>query len=97
MAEEELTEDYPKSELVFMSSNADIDINSLPNEILEYILSLTSPYCDLKSTLQVCKRWYDITKGNTANFFISVPGFIVFYTSYMESVSYFWFADHSFG
>lgn len=76
MADEELKEDNSKSELVYISSDIDTDINSLPNEILEYILSLTSPYCDLKSTLQVCKRWYNVTKGNAANFSFSVLCFV---------------------
>jgi F-box-like len=63
MADDELEEDYTENDLVHMSSDTSTDINSLPNEILEYILSLLSPYCDLKSTLQVCKRWYIVTKG----------------------------------
>jgi len=45
-------------------SNAEgVSIDCVPDEILEYILSLTSPYCDLKSALQVSKRWYSVVKS----------------------------------
>ncbi|KAL7646318.1 UNVERIFIED_CONTAM: hypothetical protein RMT77_003227 [Armadillidium vulgare] len=35
-----------------------IQINDLPQEILEYILYFVSPYDDLKSCRLVCQRWY---------------------------------------
>jgi len=38
-------------------------IDCVPDEILEYILSLTSPYCDFKSALLVSKRWYFIIRS----------------------------------
>ena len=38
-------------------------IDCIPDEILEYILSLTSPYCDFKSALLVSKRWYSIIRS----------------------------------
>ncbi|CAL4068405.1 unnamed protein product [Meganyctiphanes norvegica] len=34
-------------------------IDDLPEEILEFILCLVSPYNDLRSCMQVCQRWYD--------------------------------------
>lgn len=40
----------------------EVSIDCIPDEILEYILSLTSPYCDFKSALQVSKRWCSVTK-----------------------------------
>ncbi|CAH1395811.1 unnamed protein product [Nezara viridula] len=33
-------------------------INDLPNELLEYIISLLPPYQDLENCMVVCKRWY---------------------------------------
>ncbi|KAK3869686.1 hypothetical protein Pcinc_025023 [Petrolisthes cinctipes] len=38
-------------------------INDLPEEILEYILCLISPYNDLRSCRQVCQRWYTCCQG----------------------------------
>lgn len=35
-----------------------IGINDLPNEILEYIISLLPPYKDLENCMVVCKRWH---------------------------------------
>ena len=32
-------------------------ISDIPEEILEYILSLLSPYRDLKSAMRVCRLW----------------------------------------
>jgi len=43
-------------------------IDCIPDEILEHILSLTSPYCDFKSALQVSKRWYSVTKSMSLKF-----------------------------
>jgi len=43
-------------------------IDCIPDEILEIILSLTSPYCDFKSALQVSKRWYSVTKSMSLKF-----------------------------
>ena len=40
-------------------------IDCIPDEILEYILSLTSPYCDFKSALLVSKRWYSIIRSTS--------------------------------
>ncbi|KAK0073487.1 hypothetical protein PV325_009641 [Microctonus aethiopoides] len=37
-------------------------INSLPDEILEYILNLIPPYKDLTLCTVVCKRWYHAVK-----------------------------------
>ena len=39
-------------------------INLIPDEILEYILSLLLPYDDLKSSMEVCSRWHRIVHGN---------------------------------
>ncbi|KAJ1520014.1 hypothetical protein ONE63_004244 [Megalurothrips usitatus] len=36
------------------------NINELPDEVLEYIFSLVSPYKDLKECMIVCKRWHGI-------------------------------------
>ncbi|XP_063849424.1 F-box only protein 42-like [Scylla paramamosain] len=38
-------------------------INDLPEEILEYILCLISPYNDLRNCRQVCQRWYTCCQG----------------------------------
>lgn len=38
-------------------------IDVLPDEILEYILSLIPPYKDLQECLYVSKRWYQATKS----------------------------------
>lgn len=35
-----------------------VGINDLPNELLEYIISLLPPYQDLENCMVVCKRWY---------------------------------------
>lgn len=32
-------------------------VNDLPDEVLEYILSLLPPYKDLEQCMLVCKRW----------------------------------------
>ncbi|XP_012525965.1 F-box only protein 42 isoform X2 [Monomorium pharaonis] len=51
-------------------------INDLPDELLEYILSLIPPYKDLQECRLVCKRWYRATKNviehNEAHFQKSV-------------------------
>ena len=44
-------------------SNEEPDIQDLPDEILEYILSLTSPYRDFKSAMMVCKRWRKVMES----------------------------------
>lgn len=38
-------------------------INELPDEILECIFALTSPYRDFKSMMLVCHRWHNIVTG----------------------------------
>lgn len=38
-------------------------INGLPDEILEFIFTLTSPYRDLKSMMLVCRRWHAVVTG----------------------------------
>nr|XP_045600866.1 F-box only protein 42-like [Procambarus clarkii] len=38
-------------------------LDDLPEEILEYILCLISPYNDLRSCRQVCRRWYTCCQG----------------------------------
>lgn len=38
-------------------------INELPDEVLEYIFSLVSPYKDLKECMLVSKRWNEIVKN----------------------------------
>ena len=38
-------------------------INSLPEEVLEYILSLVSPYGDLYACKLVCKKWLELIQG----------------------------------
>jgi len=43
-------------------------VDCIPDEILEYILSLTSPYCDFKSALLVSKRWYSVIKSMLPEF-----------------------------
>jgi len=44
-------------------AEVEVTIDCIPDEILEYIISLTSPYCDFKSSLIVSKRWYYVTKS----------------------------------
>ena len=53
-----------------LSIAEEASIECVPDEILEYILSLTSPYCDFKSALQVSKRWYSVTKSMSLKFTI---------------------------
>ena len=36
------------------------NITDLPQEILEYIFSLLSPYKDFKSVMLVCRDWHNI-------------------------------------
>lgn len=38
-------------------------INGLPEEVLEYILSLVSPYGELESCKLVCKKWLELVQG----------------------------------
>ena len=38
-------------------------INTLPEEILERILSYLSPYGECKQALMVCKRWHRVIQG----------------------------------
>lgn len=38
-------------------------VDDLPEEILEYILCLISPYNDLRNCRQVCQRWYTCCQG----------------------------------
>ena len=38
-------------------------INTLPEEILEGILSYLSPYGECKQAMMVCKRWYRVIQG----------------------------------
>lgn len=40
-------------------------IDELPDEVLEYIFSLVSPYKDLKECMLVCKRWHTIVQNVT--------------------------------
>lgn len=47
-------------------------INSLPDEILEYILNLIPPYKDLTLCTVVCKRWYHAVKRMNPFFFITI-------------------------
>ncbi|KAL1124381.1 hypothetical protein AAG570_001010 [Ranatra chinensis] len=39
-------------------NDSSVSINSLPDEVLEYILSLVPAYKDLQDCRLVCKRWY---------------------------------------
>ncbi|CAH1774099.1 unnamed protein product [Owenia fusiformis] len=38
-------------------------ISDLPEEVQEHILSMLSPYRDLRSCMNVCKLWHELTKG----------------------------------
>jgi len=51
-----------------LSAAEEASIDCIPDEILEYILSLTSPYCDFKSALQVSRRWYSIARSMLSTF-----------------------------
>lgn len=39
-------------------------MNDLPNEVLEFIISLIPPYNDYNSCKLVCKRWMAIVESN---------------------------------
>lgn len=39
------------------------NINELPDEVLEYIFTLVSPYKDLRGCMLVCKRWHETVKS----------------------------------
>lgn len=40
-------------------------IDDLPDEILEYILTLIPPYKDLQECMFVSKRWFQATKSKS--------------------------------
>ena len=42
-------------------------LSDLPDEILDHILSLVSPYRDFKSAMLVCKRWHKIMQGTVSS------------------------------
>jgi len=44
--------------------NCSANIKDLPQEILEYIFSLLSPYKDFKSVMLVCRDWHTVMLGN---------------------------------
>ncbi|XP_046398523.1 F-box only protein 42 [Ischnura elegans] len=46
------------SENPLIQGNSRRSINDLPDEVLEYIISLTSSYKDLEECKLVCKRWH---------------------------------------
>lgn len=46
-------------------------INDLPDEVLEYVLSLIPPYKDLEDCMLVCKRWHRTAISKT-DFILSV-------------------------
>ena len=43
--------------------SSEVGIMDLPEEIVEYILALLSPYSDFQSARLVCRLWYKIMKG----------------------------------
>ena len=45
------------------SCETSAELMDLPEEILEYIFSLTSPYRDLQNLSTVCHRFHRICKG----------------------------------
>ena len=68
---EELPQNIADESVKDVLSNAEaVSIDCIPDEILEYILSLTSPYCDFKSALQVSKRWYSVVKSMLLKLFL---------------------------
>lgn len=44
-------------------TSSNVNIDDLPEEILEFILSKVSPYRDVKSCMLVCRRWYRLAAG----------------------------------
>jgi len=38
-------------------------VDDVPDEVLEYVLSLVSPYKDLQECSLVCKRWHRSVKS----------------------------------
>lgn len=48
--------------------SSNININDLPDEVLEYIFSFVSPYKDLKECMLVCKRWHENVKSKFFTF-----------------------------
>jgi len=67
MSSDDVTSDDLPQDSCIMQDDLTVDetvsIECIPDEILEYILSLTSPYCDFKSALLVSKRWYFLVKS----------------------------------
>lgn len=49
-----------------------VQIDDLPEEIMEYILSKVSPYRDLKSSMLVSRRWYRVASGILPSQFIHI-------------------------
>jgi F-box-like len=43
--------------------NEESHISRLPNEVMEFILSLVSPYKDLESCKLVCRKWLDTVRS----------------------------------
>jgi len=69
VALEELPQNIADESVKDVLSNTErVSIDCIPDEILEYILSLTSPYCDFKSALQVSKRWYSVVQSMLPRF-----------------------------
>ncbi|XP_071146947.1 F-box only protein 42-like [Mytilus edulis] len=52
-------------EMDFDTCSSNVNIDDLPEEILEFILSKVSPYRDVKSCMLVCRRWYRLAAGVT--------------------------------
>ena len=42
---------------------SEVVIDDLPEEVLRHILSLLSPYGDLKSAMLVCRYWSELVIG----------------------------------
>ena len=46
-----------------------VEITDLPEEVLEHIMSLLSPYRDYASSRLVCKQWYRLVRGSILRLF----------------------------
>ncbi|XP_014256671.1 F-box only protein 42 [Cimex lectularius] len=66
-------------------------INHLPNEILEYIISLLLPYQDLEQCQLVCKRWQIVVKSvikhKKLEFYRAISNFCIQWVDEEESVN----------
>lgn len=64
------------------SISSGYQLNALPDEMLEFILTYLPPYKDLKNCSLVCKRWRSIVKSKYLSYGIGFNLFINCFRSY---------------